>query len=110
MNQEIKKQWVAALRSGAYEQTDGYLHNPATESFCCLGVLCDLYALEIEGGKWVEIGVEGEELPAHKVVAWAGLGENDPMVTIDGLSAKLSNHNDGLTSFLEIADAIEAQL
>lgn len=43
MNQEIKKRWVAALRSGDYKQGTGALRN-ADNKFCCLGVLCDLHS------------------------------------------------------------------
>ena len=41
---EIKEKWVAALRSGEYKQTRGYLSN--SNGFCCLGVLCDLHSKE----------------------------------------------------------------
>jgi hypothetical protein len=44
MNSQIKEKWIAALRSNEYKQTQGYLHT--NEGFCCLGVLCDLYAKE----------------------------------------------------------------
>jgi hypothetical protein len=37
MNQVIKEKWVAALRSGEYKQTKGYLRNK--KGYCCLGVL-----------------------------------------------------------------------
>lgn len=43
-----RKKWVAALRSGEYSQTDGALHKPANNGFCCLGVACDISGL----GKW----------------------------------------------------------
>lgn len=44
MKKAIKKRWVEALRSGEYEQGRMKLRNKGTESdtFCCLGVLCDL--------------------------------------------------------------------
>jgi hypothetical protein len=42
MNQEIKKRWVSALKSGDYKQGKSELR-PTVDSFCCLGVLCDLY-------------------------------------------------------------------
>ena len=42
MKQKIKALWVAALRSGDYEQGIGQLRNE--NKFCCLGVLCDLHA------------------------------------------------------------------
>lgn len=44
MNTQIKEKWVNALRSGEYAQTDGNLRT--TVGYCCLGVLCDLYAKE----------------------------------------------------------------
>lgn len=40
MNPEIKAQWVAALRSGEYEQGKRALS--VNNQYCCLGVLCDL--------------------------------------------------------------------
>lgn len=43
MNQEIKKQWVEALRSGKYQQGRETLRTKDNK-FCCLGVLCDLVA------------------------------------------------------------------
>ena len=47
MKKEIKDKWVAALRSGEYQQAYGRLRDD--NSFCCLGVLCDISGL----GKWV---------------------------------------------------------
>lgn len=41
MKKEIADKWVAALRSGNYKQTTGML-NRNNESFCCLGVLCEI--------------------------------------------------------------------
>lgn len=35
------KKWIAALRSGEYEQTRGALNDE--NGFCCLGVACDLF-------------------------------------------------------------------
>lgn len=42
MNKELKQKWLAALRSGEYKQGEGKLYNPLDNSYCCLGVLCDL--------------------------------------------------------------------
>lgn len=41
MNQEIKNQWVAKLRSGEYEQGYNALRSKDNK-YCCLGVLCDI--------------------------------------------------------------------
>jgi hypothetical protein len=49
MKADIKQKWVAALRNGEYEQTRAVLRSNG--GFCCLGVLCDLYAQET-GMKW----------------------------------------------------------
>lgn len=38
----VKRKWLAALRSGKYNQTTGALYNPADDGLCCLGVLCHI--------------------------------------------------------------------
>jgi hypothetical protein len=40
VKEDIKKDWVDALRSGKYKQVQGYLHK--ADGYCCLGVLCDV--------------------------------------------------------------------
>jgi hypothetical protein len=45
LNKNAKK-WVKALRSGKYKQGNLVLHNLKTDSFCCLGVACDLATKE----------------------------------------------------------------
>ncbi len=62
MNPEIKAKWVAALRSGEFTQGHGGLYNRETDSYCCLGVLCELAAREN-----VVNHVRGEQ-PAHAVM------------------------------------------
>ena len=47
MNPELKKKWLAALRSGDYTQDTGRLKKD--NGFCCLGVLCDISGL----GQWI---------------------------------------------------------
>lgn len=44
MDQELKKRWVEALRSGKYKQGNGVLldHTETGQELCCLGVLCDV--------------------------------------------------------------------
>lgn len=42
MKEKVKDLWVEALRSGKYEQTTGFLKKG--NGYCCLGVLCDVYA------------------------------------------------------------------
>lgn len=38
MDAEFKQKWVAALRSGEYQQGEGFLLKDDT--YCCLGVAC----------------------------------------------------------------------
>ena len=42
MNKDLKKRWIAALKSGDYKQGRSRLNQ--NNQFCCLGVLCDLLA------------------------------------------------------------------
>ena len=42
MDKEIKAKWVEALRSGNYKQGTNYLNNRDENTFCCLGVLCEI--------------------------------------------------------------------
>jgi hypothetical protein len=121
MNQEIKKRWVEALRSGEYEQGRKHLH-PEAGKYCCLGVLCDLHSKD-NGVEWESGPVFAAssymgsvwKLPLS-VMAWADLAERDPLV--NGLA--LSIHNDGRSgggltdfvgpkSFQEIAQLIEEE-
>ena len=49
MKKRVLTKWLKALRSGKYKQGRGALcqiDKKGTESFCCLGVLCDLYNKE----------------------------------------------------------------
>jgi len=119
MNPEVKAKWLAALRSGEYQQGTGTLR--ARGRYCCLGVLCDIYSREhgIEWGELDPIDWEmkflGEDcfLPAP-VIKWAGLSDYDPNLRIGGRGTCASRHNDGdavpARTFSEIADAIEEQL
>ena len=110
MKLEIKKRWLEALRSGEYEQGKDVLRR--NDSFCCLGVLCDIFAKE-GCSKWDEPDDKGVRhiendkgaLPLC-VVLWSGIKDGNPF--IDGYS--LSAWNDGGKSFKEIADIIEKEL
>ncbi|MDM0024118.1 hypothetical protein [Variovorax saccharolyticus] len=124
MNKEVKAKWVAALRSGKYEQAHGELRGDEN-AFCCLGVLCEISGV----GSWgydSETGLPEKaycagtafenDLPPHAVLDWAGfsagaaIARRIPKVTIGGDEEVLHDHNDGGRTFAEIADAIEAQL
>jgi len=112
MNQDIKQRWVDALRSGEYEQGLGCLHNSSDNSFCCLGVLTDLYIKE-HGQQWhrpnirTRLTFQGEDaiLP-HGVMQWAGLNSACPRVG----GSDIASHNDYGISFNRLAAFIEDEL
>lgn len=134
MKPDIKAQWIAALRSGEYEQAHGTLRARLesresvreTYGYCCLGVLCDL-ASKAGIGSWDTLntfqdntgGFDATVLPPG-VRRWAGLSQDNPDITLpDKLSTTLANLNDsghegedgntysGPYSFRQIADVIE---
>lgn len=51
MNSEIKVKWIEALRSGKYKQGKDALRSRNT--YCCLGVLCEVVRSQGHGGEWV---------------------------------------------------------
>lgn len=117
MNPEIRKQWTDALRSGEYKQARHNLRvtdESGTNSYCCLGVLCDLY---IKAGNPETYQVEGETfdiweectLPVS-VSEWAGLdGDNNPVLQdVNGEIHMASGWNDSSGGgFNKIADMID---
>ena len=108
MKKEIKTRWLAALRSGQYKQTKNMLTDG--KRFCCLGVLCNLHAIET-GETWQETsdaityGLQYLTLPPS-VMVWAGLDSKDPLVG----TRLLSNENDQGMRFKTIAKLIDAHL
>lgn len=121
MNPKIKADWVAALRSGEYEQGTGKLNQNG--KFCCLGVLCDL-AVKADVGVTVReerisyIGFESHrtyydgnpDTTPDIVQDWAGLPDEDPVVRFGVSWSTPANLNDSGMSFADIADIIEEQL
>lgn len=109
MNEAIKQSWLKALRSGEYQQGHENLCNNG--KFCCLGVLTDLYSQATNQHWRHDVGGlysfenEGGVLPLS-VQQWAELPDENP--TVEGLP--LSLHNDGGSSFKQIAAIIENNL
>ncbi len=110
MVSDVKKEWIAALRSDEFKQTTGQLKTDS--GFCCLGVLCELY-MRKHGGEWTrdnKFENYSAALP-YSVREWAGLHSGDPIVSAGGAREPLSNANDVLKyPFSKIADIIEEQL
>lgn len=121
MNQEVKQKWITALRGGEYKQGRDALKT-ADNTFCCLGVLCDLYLQEGNPGEWKYVrgginvrfypdpttleGSNAAYLP-ESVQQWAGMDSDNGSM---GTEYPLSTLNDAGKSFLEIADIIEQNL
>lgn len=119
LNKRVKKLWVDALRSGDYKQGK-YVLRDIGNSFCCLGVLCNIHAMEHpeiaarESLRPIEICgiykyINSTTYPPLEVSEWASLLDN-LVVEINGKVCGLPRHNDEGATFLEIANAIEEQL
>ena len=130
MNPEVKQKWIGALRSGEYEQGNDKLRT--VSGYCCLGVLCDLYAKEHNtkwnfngnaetnlqpGDYWYYEG-ESEYLP-ESVMDWAGVKVNCPQVIVDisehgeeelFYHETLADLNDSGYTFNDLSRLIEEQL
>lgn len=105
MDQKIKQQWVEALRSGKYIQGTGALRRPTNEyiteeSFCCLGVLCDIVDPDgwEESTMWSYNHRENKGYPGPLVMQKTGLGH----LFIESLASL----NDTGATFEEIAQKI----
>jgi hypothetical protein len=117
MNPEVKEKWIKALRSGEYQQgRHGLRREDSTGnvSYCCLGVLCELYRVEKKRSTWTFIEHiwfsfmnEGSILP-EKVMKWAGMDDPSGMFRRKtGPEDSLTSVNDSGKSFKQIARIIE---
>ena len=128
MKADVKDRWVNALRSGDYKQGTQCLLSESG-SYCCLGVLCDLYMKETKeevewettedsyGDKMKVASFLGyTTILPETIREWAGLNEQSPSVTYVDMDGEggyfmLSNLNDEHdASFDQLAELIEEQL
>lgn len=107
MYKHIKEKWVAALRSGKYDQATGTLK--IGNQYCCLGVLCDLATKEnickessVPSAIYTYYDNEKQMLP-KSVIQWANLGREAQIELIE-----LNDTEEW--SFTRIADWIEENL
>lgn len=115
MKPEIKARWVAALRSGEYQQGSDFLN--CQGNYCCLGVLCDLAVKDGEcewdsRGPVMRMCIDGNSVTLPQVVReWAGLPAANPRLIYDDIDLPVSELNDEIgLKFPQLADLIEAQL
>lgn len=112
MDPEVKARWVAALRSGDYEQGAHALRTNDNR-YCCLGVLCDV----VDPAGWSSGGGHrcgiNSYLPSS-VAREVGLSTRpevpDPRGEFGGDRVGLDILNDSSYSFAQIADLIEEHL
>lgn len=123
MNPNARRAWVAALRSGRYEQGVGTLTRldpdggPTTH--CCLGVLCELaradgVIADVRDHDGYRVYDDELNYLPPSVRDWAGLARC-PTVRVDHREVLLATLNDGTDDwrrrdFAQLADLIEEQL
>lgn len=128
MNQAVKAEWVAALRSGEYTKGTSRLHAVVNgaDQFCVMGVLCDIARKQgitvithsVDLGDGIIAKAYGNyftQLPPA-VMNWAELELPTPLIDSiddDGIRhvISLAQLNDALMmSFSELAELIETHL
>ena len=108
MDPELKAKWVAALRSGEFKQGTTLLHSTVYDTYCCLGVLCEIS------------GTKKEALTTSDRYIFGDSGDYTGVTTVipaDAFGIPYSIATDLMAmndaddkSFDEIADFIEAYL
>lgn len=106
MEPKLKAKWVEALRSGNYTQGKFMLHNQAENTFCCLGVLCEV--LEVPKRPQDKTG----NLPMEYQFgdAWLIHGVPDDVLKFQVADKLVDMNGSGSKSFTEIADWIEKNI
>jgi len=105
MDATIKRKWVEALRSGEYKQGQGALRDARDNTWCCLGVLCEVSGL----GEW------GARVNDFVEFRYGGMAS--ALLPTDGFTEAIKasselhvyahmNDHEGMT-FAEIADEVE---
>ena len=103
MNQDVKQQWIEALRGGEYKQGRGVLRSKEDE-YCCLGVLCDLMGVRWQdrGGSCLMADGYTMSLPNYARMK-SGVNDKD-----EGVLQRLNDRE--RKTFPEIANYIEENL
>ncbi len=96
----VKKLWINALRSGNYQKATKILHNGKDNTFCCLGVLCDIHRTkalkkgtdlwEDKNGNNCKTYFNYEDVPPNNVISWAFAVESaNPIIPIMDLPIEI---------------------
>jgi hypothetical protein len=111
MKEDIKDIWLQALRSGDYKQGSGALKKG--DSFCCLGVLCDLHSKitgmgQFNNFEYVTENHTSTQFLNKDVKEWSGMkSECGHLYSIGFDTPALATLNDAGIAFEQIADHIE---
>jgi hypothetical protein len=97
MDAGLKAKWLEALRGFKYVQGRGTLRSP-NNTYCCLGVLCDIQGIKLEKLKGNDEKIRND------------IYNNLSNLLTKEVSVRLQNDNDDGMSFKEIADWIEANI
>lgn len=127
MKPAIKAKWLDALNSGKYPKTVGVLKDDV--GYCCLGVLCDLYAkTRRNGSKFIPMELAGmgdndekfainemevaESYLPSTVAKWAGIPTADvsDIFATDDIQRQLASLNDTSDDFSEVIKYISKTL
>jgi len=101
VNKQLKAEWVKALRSGEYKQ--GRLRLQRGDSYCCLGVLCEVAGVAIPRN-----GIDLDCLSLRKFGDECGLLTKTSHISLQGRLIQLNDSD--LLPFPAIADWIEANV
>jgi hypothetical protein len=106
MDKKLKKQWIAALTSGDYEQGQGKLCSQYYH--CCLGVLCEVVRnenkrlIKTHKGHFNFNNVDMKEVLTTDMLNFVQLTDTEQKVLVD--------MNDSRYTFKDIAHYIEENL
>lgn len=98
MTVEEFDEWLAALRSGEYKQTQNLLYDECTDSYCCLGVEQKIHP---------EQCASVDSFTTLRKINGGGLGDFGSRRLPYYLQLEASNKNDSGQSFEQIADWLE---
>lgn len=116
LDPEFKSKWIAALRSGEYEQGTGRMYSNG--ELCCLavaGVVCGIDPLDFVDTTIVWADPINNFEKYNKVLALARAKGYPEMLIVKGYDDEqvpkvLASMNDSGSTFFEIANYIEANL
>jgi len=113
LTKKFKEKWIAALRSGSYEQGKSYLFDG--EGYCCLGVACALVGvqdslMEDRSWPWYLKGYLPNNFPKLLLEDITNYNPDHPTSRQKTPVTKLAAMNDHGRSFKYIANWIEKNL